>query len=288
MRVFRRASLVSATIVLTLAPLILVYADDFHIEDSGVVSLYRSLQDQARKDMAASSQPDRGPWTEWPEYIEAQRTKNSDALKATLKPFIQANPENPAVFGAIEQMVNACRNLDNQVEADTWSTKGVQGIENYLLNPTTKADGLLYLQLHRRLSSMRSAYSDDDYALEKDFLSRLLDLPQYAEWKDMIWDALCSLEYSRGHYSEVRRFCDLIDDYYKTLPDSERGRLLHNQWRARAMFKAGHKKEAIEVFENLAKDRYAVIRKDVFFREIEEMRKELAKTEAASGGSSGP
>jgi hypothetical protein len=133
------------------------------------------------------------------------------------------------------------------------------------------------------LRSGLSNHADKDYTQEKDLYTRLLNLPQYAEWKDIILDNLCALEFSRGNWSEVLKTCSLIDDYYTGLPSSEKGRLLRNARRARAIFKAGQKKEGISVLGDLTKDRYAAIRKKVFLREIEEMRHETAAAEKTGG-----
>ena len=262
--------------------------DDFDLLESEIMVLFRSFQDHLNEESSALSKSRLGDWTKRQDFLEARKDGNWTGVIAVLEPIIEENPHNQWNLGAYEQIVNAYQRLGQQSKADAWGRKGAKAVEVVLGRSTNTPETLWWLQLHRRLCSGLSNYSNDDYQLEKTLCDKLLKFPQYKDWKDMIWDSLCDLEYSRGNYSEVLRICALIDDYYASLPASEKGRLMQDRWRARAMFKVGKKSEAIAVFENLARDRYAAIRNEVFFPEITEMRKSLAEDSAISGSLSSP
>lgn len=258
------------------------FSADSQVRDSKIQKLFEVTHKKLEDRRKAMRDSDIGDWTIMGEISTGLKDGYSSKTIEPLVKVISAAPDEPWNIAAYERLVNTYSMMGEMALAQQWAHRGAAAIERILEAPNRKPWMLGFVQMHRRFYkrfSNFSAYDSSVYQKERPFYVRLLALPEYREWQDLILLEQAEMELQMEHCDSVIDICEKIDRFYGSLPDrdSEKDRLLHNRLKAKAIAKKGQYAEAAKILEDLSKSPYA-------YAQAKNLKKEAAQIAQQEGG----
>ena len=210
-------------------------------------------------------------WLKRQDLRDAKKTGDHRTLIELLEPIIARNPDRLCMIPAYQHVGYAYGKLNDSAHANKTYRQGIASIRNIIDKNQGNGEYIFLCDMFRRYYDDLTNYSDEDYLNENSFYTRILNVSAYKDWRDVILNNMCSMEYRRARYDQVIALCAQIDEFYQTMPEPERNRVLQQCWKARAMFKQGKREDGIALMEQTKTDPWGIADREAIKYEMKLM-----------------